>query len=358
MHKIKKGPLLGIIIYTITLTILILFSFNYFIQKSGTAPYASSNLLYLPKTVQSFDELKESEVSIREYPISATSIKSYYQSSFYDNLPLLIAVIIFIILASTSILWFYIRHKETLKTKDIANNLRALPEFDGVLEDQELQNEYDELQQYVSQQQHDYEIMHSYIMHEQKNLIALIRAKLSLQQDHNLDSDVQSLANSIDDILTLSTSKTTSLEQLDFALVCASVVDQYHAIYPSLRFEFDEDYEYLIQGKEHWLRRAVDNLINNAIKYGNQKEITVILTQKKQCIQLEVQDHGQGIAHTELDHIFDFRYQIQELKKDGYGIGLSLVKHVCDLCNGAIWIESTLQQGTSILMAFPLLKIN
>ena len=71
-------------------------------------------------------------------------------------------------------------------------------------------------------------------------------------------------------------------------------------------------------------------------------------------VVVKVSDHGIGICEEEQEKIFQHHYRIQELKKDGYGIGLSLVQHVCDLCGGFVYVESTPHVETSFYLSFPL----
>ena len=46
-------------------------------------------------------------------------------------------------------------------------------------------------------------------------------------------------------------------------------------------------------------------------------------------------------------------YRTDGIKKDGYGIGLALVKHVCSLCSGVFWAEKTEQSGSRFYIILP-----
>ena len=158
----------------------------------------------------------------------------------------------------------------------------------------------------------------------------------------------------MDDILTVSAHRRGNHEKIDLALVVAEECDAYQSIYPDLTFQFDEDDSYVISGKEQWLRRAADNLLDNAVKYGGGNPIEVTLEQKYGSVLLHVRDHGIGMSEDESEKIFEHGYQIRELNKDGYGIGLSLVQHVCTLCDGFVRVNSEKGRGSEFVLAFPL----
>jgi len=94
------------------------------------------------------------------------------------------------------------------------------------------------------------------------------------------------------------------------------------------------------------IERVVDNLLSNAIKYNRRGGvIQVTLTQGR----LMVQDTGTGIASDVLRHIFD-RYTRFNESEGGFGIGLSIVKRICDHYGIIIDVESTPGEGTTITL--------
>ncbi|RAQ28269.1 hypothetical protein DPQ25_09705 [Hydrogeniiclostridium mannosilyticum] len=80
-----------------------------------------------------------------------------------------------------------------------------------------------------------------------------------------------------------------------------------------------------ILAKERWIYQAVGNLIDNAVKYGSEQPIAVFVQTRHGSVIITVQDHGIGIPLERQEQIFQNRYRVHQLKRDGYGIGLSLV---------------------------------
>ena len=99
------------------------------------------------------------------------------------------------------------------------------------------------------------------------------------------------MTDSIDDILTLSNnSEDLSTEVVDVSLICAEVCDAYKMNYPNLLFAFTEDQPTLIHGRDRWIYRAVSNLVDNAIKYGEGKLVIVTISNQKGSVIIEVKD--------------------------------------------------------------------
>lgn len=106
----------------------------------------------------------------------------------------------------------------------------------------------------------------------------------------------------------------------------------------------DKKYVYLI----------FENLISNAIKYTNENGlITINIIDRIQDIRVSIEDNGIGISKEDKNYIFDRFYKVDKArtrKLGGSGLGLSIVKHACNLCNINIKINSTLKIGTTVYL--------
>ena len=102
---------------------------------------------------------------------------------------------------------------------------------------------------------------------------------------------------------------------------------------------------------ETQLTRIVDNTLSNAIKYSHDStSIEVIVTSNGGQSIFEVKDFGIGIEKPEA--IFE-RFYREDEAKGGFGIGLSIVKSICDEHNVSINITSKLNEGTTFHYIFP-----
>ncbi|MBO0466953.1 histidine kinase [Enterococcus plantarum] len=288
--------------------------------------------------------------------VSTQALDDIYLNSLLKYLPMIILAVCSAILVLTMTLWFVLRRIYTKQMISIIHDLQFLEKFsEDKVEDKTVAKAFKQLKDKFDGNLADYKRLSSYLTHEQKNAIAILRANLELEHNetgnlHILDR----LTDSIDDILTLSNSSEEAMsEKVDVSLICAEVCDTYRKSYPELTFSFDEIGSTLILGKNRWIYRAVSNLVDNAIKYGNEKPIEVAVNNRNGSVIVEITDHGKGIDPEVHTTIFNHNYRINGLKQDGYGIGLSVVSHVCDLCQGFVYVESKKNQGSTFYLSFP-----
>ncbi len=98
------------------------------------------------------------------------------------------------------------------------------------------------------------------------------------------------------------------------------------------------------------LSRVIDNTISNAIKYSkNRTKIEITLEKQDNHIVLKVQDEGKGIKDTK--KIFD-RYYRGDKISGGFGIGLSIVKNICDKNGVLVEVKSTPNKGAVFTYLF------
>jgi signal transduction histidine kinase/DNA-binding response OmpR family regulator len=110
-----------------------------------------------------------------------------------------------------------------------------------------------------------------------------------------------------------------------------------------------------------YLHKILQNLLTNAVRYSNKgSKIFLILElskKDKKRIVLKVVDHGKGICKEELPHIFELNYKDATSEVlVGAGIGLALTKHLVEMLNGTIGVESDEAKGTVFTIHLPLLK--
>ena len=109
-------------------------------------------------------------------------------------------------------------------------------------------------------------------------------------------------------------------------------------------------------GKEP-IKRAVENLITNAVKYGDpEATITVKYTTFNERIFISVHNLGDPIPAGDLENVYKVFYRAkaaQEGLPSGWGIGLSYVRSVAESHGGSIGAESTAIKGTTFIIDIP-----
>lgn len=125
-----------------------------------------------------------------------------------------------------------------------------------------------------------------------------------------------------------------------------------------LKYEFStisvisENNSYLINADEFHFTNLVYNLIDNAIKYSENKPIISIkISENKDTVKLQFIDNGIGISVKNLPFIYDKFYRIESQKSNevnGFGLGLYYVKKICDLHHWKIIAKNNTIEGINI----------
>jgi two-component system phosphate regulon sensor histidine kinase PhoR len=116
----------------------------------------------------------------------------------------------------------------------------------------------------------------------------------------------------------------------------------------------------IIKIDEEAVSEAMVNLVDNAVKYSdNKKEITIRTGKENNFAFVEVEDKGIGIPDKDQKKIFEkfFRVSsgnVHNIK--GSGLGLSIVKYIMDAHKGEIKLNSKIGEGSKFKILFPLRK--
>lgn len=111
------------------------------------------------------------------------------------------------------------------------------------------------------------------------------------------------------------------------------------------------DNDVMIIADPEQLRRVVNNIIGNSVKYLDKKQglINIRIKDVGDFIQVEIEDNGRGIAAKDLPYVFERFYRADASRNSatgGSGIGLSIVKKIIEDHGGKIWATSKESVGT------------
>jgi two-component system, OmpR family, phosphate regulon sensor histidine kinase PhoR len=178
------------------------------------------------------------------------------------------------------------------------------------------------------------------------------------------------MARLIDDLLSLSRIELNAHLQpntpLDLAPIVRQVVDGLQTLARDRGVEIKvmaPPDTLMVLGDRDELIRALENLVENALKYGAAgKRVDVTLAQGQTRggepeTRVAVRDYGPGIAPEHLPRLTERFYRVDvadSRAQGGTGLGLALVKHVLNRHGGRLTIESTLGSGAAFIMHLPL----
>lgn len=111
---------------------------------------------------------------------------------------------------------------------------------------------------------------------------------------------------------------------------------------------------FVLKADEFHVYNILFNLVDNAVKYsGLSPKIEIIINEINQQLSIQIKDNGCGIPPKDLPFVFDKFYRVsrQDIKNiEGFGIGLSYVKKICDLHRWKITIANNTDKGIVVTM--------
>ena len=107
-------------------------------------------------------------------------------------------------------------------------------------------------------------------------------------------------------------------------------------------------------GRRNLIKRCINNLIDNALKYG--KKVNIELSKKATNIFIKVEDDGPGIPESEYDNVFKPFYKIDKGRaetKSSVGLGLSIASDIIRSHGGNIKLEKSKLNGLGVRIFLP-----
>lgn len=215
----------------------------------------------------------------------------------------------------------------------------------------------------------------SNVSHEFKTPLAIIRGEIDLalrrarsQEDLQktisvISEEVDGLIRLVDDLMLLVRSDAKQLILQKKNLTLTPVLEQVlrlcqeHARRAGISLVLEVPAAAEVSGDEIYLKRLFTNLLDNAIKFTESGGKVTVYAEisKPGKVTVTVEDTGIGIDPKTLASLGTRFYRADQARsKDGAGLGLSIVKAICDAHKGAIRFESALGRGTKVFVDLPL----
>jgi two-component system heavy metal sensor histidine kinase CusS len=204
--------------------------------------------------------------------------------------------------------------------------------------------------------------------------VMLSESQLALRQERSKEeyresietilAECQSTATLLDDLLAASRSDVPG-QKIEWVAVnlAALVVEscnhlQARAEMKIQRLEVKTESEIWIAGDASLLRRLVNILLDNAIKYtGEGGTITACVARNQQHVSLEIEDTGVGIASEEVPKIFNRFYRVDASRnrdQGGNGLGLAIAKWIAEAHHSTIVVAPNSRGGSVFSASFDL----
>lgn len=111
-----------------------------------------------------------------------------------------------------------------------------------------------------------------------------------------------------------------------------------------------------VQSDATYLRRILQNLISNALRYTDRGHVAVSTHLQSGRVIVEIRDSGPGIAEDQQEKVFDEFHRVEAgaSAAEGLGLGLAIVDRACRLLNHPLNMQSTPGQGTGFTIELPM----
>jgi len=267
---------------------------------------------------------------------------------------------IIVVLTIVFYVWSINRFKKPLKQfQKAANRLGVdintptqLEEYNGPQVVRDTAQAMNKMQQRITDLLRDRTLMIAAISHDLRTPITRLKLRADKIVNHEIQKktldDLNEMDTMIGEILSFAKNDYTEEEKVKLDLnsfvksLCDEMADMGHPVY----YHYHAESDHLpFKAKRLALKRALENLINNAIKYG--EEATVHLKQTAKHILITIEDRGPGILENELDKVFNPFYRCdhsRSRKIAGTGLGLT-VAHSAIISHGGSIILRNKERG-------------
>ena len=182
----------------------------------------------------------------------------------------------------------------------------------------------------------------------------------------NASKMLLSLVNDILDLSQLEIHKMVLVEkEYQVGQMLHEVVDMMQVRMEEKKLKFivqvDKNIPTALYGDDRRIKQILLNILSNAVKYTDEGAVTFNCSfepvdEEQVQLRISVADTGAGIRKEELEHLFDAFHRINSEKNqkiEGTGLGLSITRHLLELMNGEISVDSIYTQGSEFTVVIP-----
>ena len=196
------------------------------------------------------------------------------------------------------------------------------------------------------------------IGHDLRTPLMALRVRIESVEDdedrNKMADTIEEMSRTLDDILSLARLGRPSEPptEVDVSALVDAVVEDFRDLDKNVTFE--EPPRLTMRLRPSLMRRAVRNLIENAVKYGGGAE--VFLKSEGKSVMIEVCDRGPGIPQESLDKVFDPFTRLEESRNrdtGGVGLGLALARAIVREAGGEIVLANREGGGLTATITLP-----
>jgi signal transduction histidine kinase len=166
---------------------------------------------------------------------------------------------------------------------------------------------------------------------------------------------ITDMTETLDDILSLARlgKPNAQSEKLDLTALVESAIEDFRDV--GAPVTFDDGERLVVSGRSNLLKRAIRNLIDNAVRYGDIASVRV--RQDADQALIEIDDKGPGIDDEALETVFEPFTRLEESRnreQGGSGLGLALARAIVREHGGELTLENLADGGLRARLSLPL----
>jgi len=196
------------------------------------------------------------------------------------------------------------------------------------------------------------------IGHDLRTPLAALRVRVESVDDETdrtrMIETIEEMNRTLDDILSLARLGRPSepFAETDLTALVDAVVEDFRAIGNPVTF--DETARITSPVRPSLMRRAVQNLIENAVKYGTTADVRIVTDAG--AVSIVIADHGPGIPADQIEAVFDPFIRLETSRNretGGVGLGLALARAIVREAGGDIRLENRAGGGLNAIIRLP-----
>lgn len=172
--------------------------------------------------------------------------------------------------------------------------------------------------------------------------------------------DVLGMIEEFFDVMKLETGELPmNMEEIDLCEICREEILNFYDLIEKEKIEVELDIPDIpikIQGDVLAIKRAISNLVDNAIRYGSAgRYLKICVYERNGHRFIDIIDHGKGIVEDSQDKIFERLFTLEDSrnkKYQGSGLGLTITKRLIESMNGTLEVKSIPYDETVFTICF------
>ncbi|MDC1146374.1 ATP-binding protein [Candidatus Pelagibacter sp.] len=253
------------------------------------------------------------------------------------------------------------------QTRPITNLAKAAEKFgrgenideyrpSGALEIRQAGLEFDKMRKRIMRHLNQRSEMLSGISHDLRTPLTRMKLQLALIKDTELSKkmslDIDEMEKMLNEYLQFTSS---SFSEKDETFNISELIEDIIIKYKSKNISKEIIPRVYMNGRKNLIRRSLNNLIDNAIKYA--KKVNLRLSKKNSSLLIIIDDDGPGIPESEYENVFKPFYKIDKGRgdsKSSVGLGLSITSDIIKSHGGNILLEKSDLNGLRVKIFLPL----